>query len=87
MSRWERAGSGRACRILRRQRRTQMPTMVAMAITVLPGTVRGIPFASPDAKLVRTIDLPVPFVTNLNFGPDGTVIVLSTACFAPWKAR
>jgi hypothetical protein len=43
-------------------------------------------FASPDAKLVRTIEIPVPFATNRKFAPDGAVTLCITACFDPWKA-
>jgi gluconolactonase len=36
-----------------------------------------------DKKLVRTIDVPTPYVTNMAFGPDGTVFV--TGAFEQWK--
>jgi gluconolactonase len=36
-----------------------------------------------DKKLVRTIDVPTPDVTNLAFGPAGTVFV--TGAFEQWK--
>lgn len=39
---------------------------------------------SEDKRLVRTIDVPTPFVTNLAFGPGGTVFV--TGVFDEWKA-
>jgi sugar lactone lactonase YvrE len=37
-----------------------------------------------DRKLVRTIDVGTPFVTNLAFGAAGTVYV--TGVFDEWKA-
>jgi gluconolactonase len=36
-----------------------------------------------DKKLVRTIDVPTPYVTNIAFGPQGTVFV--TGAFEQWK--
>ena len=36
-----------------------------------------------DKKLVRTIDVPTPYVTNMAFGPAGTVFV--TGAFEQWK--
>ena len=41
--------------------------------------------ASKDAKLVRTIEVPVPFITNLTFGPDGASTVYITGSFDQWK--
>jgi sugar lactone lactonase YvrE len=37
-------------------------------------------------KLVRTIDVPTPFVTNLAFGEAGTGTVFVTGVFDEWKA-
>jgi len=36
-----------------------------------------------DRKLVHTIDVPTPYVTNIAFGPQGTVFV--TGAFEQWK--
>jgi gluconolactonase len=41
---------------------------------------------SEDKKLVRTIDVPTPYVTNMAFGPDGANIVFVTGAFEQWKA-
>jgi gluconolactonase len=41
---------------------------------------------SPDKKLVRTITVPTPYVTNVNFGADGADTVYITGVFDPWKA-
>ena len=38
-----------------------------------------------DKKLVRTIDVPTPFVTNLAFGAGGSNIVFVTGSFEQWK--
>ena len=38
-----------------------------------------------DRKLVRTIDVPTPYVTNVAFGPDGTNVVFVTGAFEQWK--
>jgi gluconolactonase len=38
-----------------------------------------------DKKLVRTIDVPTPYVTNLAFGPDGADTVFVTGAFEQWK--
>ena len=37
-------------------------------------------------KLVRIITVPTPYVTNMNFGADGTATVYITGVFDPWKA-
>lgn len=39
---------------------------------------------SPARKLVRIIEVPTPYVTNMAFGPDGSVFV--TGAFDQWKA-
>jgi gluconolactonase len=39
-----------------------------------------------DKQLVRTIDVPAPYVTNIGFGPDGANTVFITASFDQWKA-
>jgi len=39
---------------------------------------------SEDRKLMRTIDVPTPYVTNMAFGPRGTVFI--TGAFEQWKA-
>lgn len=39
-----------------------------------------------DKKLVRIITVPTPYVTNMNFGPDGAATVYITGVFDPWKA-
>jgi gluconolactonase len=41
---------------------------------------------SEDRKLVRTIDVPTPYVTNMAFGPQGAGIVFVTGAFEQWKA-
>jgi gluconolactonase len=41
---------------------------------------------SEDKKLVRTIDVPTPYVTNVGFGPDGANVVFVTGAFEQWKA-
>jgi gluconolactonase len=41
---------------------------------------------SEEKKLVRTIDVPTPFVTNMAFGPEGANIVFVTGAFEQWKA-
>ena len=38
-----------------------------------------------DKKLVRTIDVPTPYVTNIAFGPDGASTVFITGAFEQWK--
>jgi gluconolactonase len=38
-----------------------------------------------DRKLVRTIDVPTPYVTNMAFGPDGADTVFITGAFEQWK--
>lgn len=38
-----------------------------------------------DKKLVRTIDVPTPYVTNMAFGPDGASTVFVTGAFEQWK--
>jgi gluconolactonase len=41
---------------------------------------------SPDRRLLRTINVPTPYVTNLNFGADGAGTLYITGVFDPWKA-
>ena len=41
---------------------------------------------SAERKLLRTIAVPTPYVTNLNFGPDGASTLYITGVFDPWKA-
>ena len=41
---------------------------------------------SDSKKLVRTITVPTPYVTNVNFGPHGAGTVYITGVFDPWKA-
>lgn len=41
---------------------------------------------SEDKKLVRTINVPTRYVTNMGFGPDGADTVYITGAFDPWKA-
>jgi len=38
-----------------------------------------------DRKLVRTIEVATPYVTNIAFGPDGANIVFVTGAFEQWK--
>jgi gluconolactonase len=38
-----------------------------------------------DRKLVRTIDVPTPYVTNIAFGPDRAATVFVTGAFEQWK--
>jgi gluconolactonase len=38
-----------------------------------------------DKKLVRTIEVPTPYVTNMAFGPDGAGMVFVTGAFEQWK--
>jgi gluconolactonase len=38
-----------------------------------------------DKKLVRSIDVPTPYVTNMAFGPDGARTVFVTGAFEQWK--
>jgi len=40
---------------------------------------------SGERKLVRTIDVPTPYVTNIAFGPDATGAVFVTGAFEQWK--
>lgn len=40
---------------------------------------------SGDKKLVRTIDVPTPYVTNMAFGPNGADTVFVTGAFEQWK--
>ena len=40
---------------------------------------------SGERKLVRTIDVPTPYVTNIAFGPDGAGTVFITGAFEQWK--
>ncbi len=39
-----------------------------------------------DKKLLRTIDVPTPYVTNIAFGPQGADTVFVTGAFEQWKA-
>ncbi|MEP6546785.1 MAG: SMP-30/gluconolactonase/LRE family protein [Gammaproteobacteria bacterium] len=39
-----------------------------------------------ERKLVRTITVPTPYVTNVNFGADGANTLYITGVFDPWKA-
>jgi gluconolactonase len=39
-----------------------------------------------DRKLVRTINVPTPYVTNIGFGPSGADAVYITGAFEQWKA-
>lgn len=39
-----------------------------------------------EKKLVRMINVPTPYVTNVGFGPDGAETVYITGAFDPWKA-
>jgi gluconolactonase len=39
-----------------------------------------------EKKLVRTVRVPTPYVTNMNFGPDGAHTLYITGVFDPWKA-
>jgi sugar lactone lactonase YvrE len=41
---------------------------------------------SEDKKLVRTISVATPYVTNINFGNEGSNTVYITGVFDPWKA-
>jgi len=41
---------------------------------------------SENKQLVRTIKVPTPNVTNMNFGRDGADTVFITGVFDPWKA-
>ncbi|HEY2340849.1 MAG TPA: SMP-30/gluconolactonase/LRE family protein, partial [Steroidobacteraceae bacterium] len=38
-----------------------------------------------DRKLVRTIAVPAPYVTNIGFGPPGSGAFFITAAFEQWK--
>jgi sugar lactone lactonase YvrE len=38
-----------------------------------------------DKKLVRTLEVPTPYVTNLAFGPNGADVVFVTGAFEQWK--
>jgi sugar lactone lactonase YvrE len=38
-----------------------------------------------DKKLVRSIDVPTPYVTNVGFGPQGADTLYITGAFDPWK--
>ena len=38
-----------------------------------------------DRKLVRTIDVATPYVTNSAFGPDGADTVFVIGAFGQWK--
>jgi len=39
-----------------------------------------------DRTLVRIIEVPTPYVTNIGFGPDGAATVFVTGAFEQWKA-
>jgi gluconolactonase len=39
-----------------------------------------------ERKLVRTITVPTPYVTNVNFGADGANTLYITGVFDPWKS-
>jgi len=39
-----------------------------------------------DKKLVREIDVPTPYVTNMAFGPEGANVIFVTGAFEQWKA-
>ena len=41
---------------------------------------------SEAKKLVRMIDVPTPYVTNVGFGPSGAETVYITGAFDQWKA-
>lgn len=41
---------------------------------------------SEEKRLVRAIDVPTPYVTNVAFGPDGANVVFVTGAFEQWKA-
>ena len=41
---------------------------------------------SEEKKLVRVITVPTPYVTNMNFGAQGSGAVYITGVFDPWKA-
>lgn len=41
---------------------------------------------SDEKKLVRVIDVPTPYVTNVGFGPGGAETVYITGAFDQWKA-
>jgi gluconolactonase len=40
---------------------------------------------SEDRKLVRTIAVPTPYVTNVAFGPTGADVLFVTGAFEQWK--
>jgi gluconolactonase len=40
---------------------------------------------SEDRKLVRTITVPTPYVTNVAFGPSGADVVFVTGAFEQWR--
>jgi gluconolactonase len=40
---------------------------------------------SDDRKLVRTISVPTPYVTNVAFGPSGADVVFVTGAFEQWR--
>jgi gluconolactonase len=40
---------------------------------------------SEDRKLVRSIEVPTPYVTNVGFGPSGAGTVYITGAFEQWK--
>jgi len=40
----------------------------------------------PDRHLIRTIEVPTPYVTNVNFGADGSGTLYITGVFDPWKS-
>lgn len=38
-----------------------------------------------EKKLVRTINVATPYMTNMSFGPAGTGVVYITGSFEQWK--
>jgi sugar lactone lactonase YvrE len=38
-----------------------------------------------EKKLVRMINVPAPYVTNVGFGPTGPDTLYITGAFDPWK--
>ncbi len=41
---------------------------------------------SEERKLIRTVTVPTPYVTNVNFGAEGADTLYITGVFDPWKA-
>src|SRR5438105_14501886 len=53
---------------------------------MLAGRVLSFPIgADEDRKLVRTIEVATPYVTNIAFGPNGADTVFVTGAFEQWK--